>query len=62
MYIFSIKPRAKALGLIFAYAENTGEQSYKPVLQLSRNTTKEWYHICVNGEEIVCTGGHLFMC
>ena len=27
---------------------------------MSRNTTKEWYHICVNGEEIVCTGGHPF--
>ena len=29
-------------------------------MRLSRNTTKEWYHICVNGEEIVCTGGHPF--
>ena len=25
-----------------------------------RNTTKEWYHIHVNGDEIVCTGGHPF--
>ena len=43
-----------------AYDEQTGEQAYKPVLQLFRNTTKEWYHIHVNGEEIVCTGRHPF--
>ena len=46
--------------LVLAYDEATGEKAYKPVVQLSRNTTKEWYHICVNGEEIVCTGGHPF--
>ena len=46
--------------LVLAYDEATGEKAYKPVVQLSRNTTKEWYHIRVNGEEIVCTGGHPF--
>ena len=45
---------------VLAYDEATGEQAYKPVLQLFRNTTREWYHIHVNGEEIVCTGGHPF--
>ena len=25
-----------------------------------RNETKEWYHVFVDGEEIVCTGGHPF--
>ena len=29
-------------------------------MRLFRNETKEWYHIFVNGEEIVCTGGHPF--
>ena len=42
------------------YDETTGEKAYKPVVQLFRNETKEWYHIFVNGEEIVCTGGHPF--
>ena len=46
--------------MVLAYDEETGEKAYKPVVQLSRNTTKEWYHIRVNGEEIVCTGGHPF--
>ena len=45
---------------VLAYDEETGEKAYKPVVQLSRNTTKEWYHIFVNDEEIVCTGGHPF--
>jgi len=46
--------------LVLAYDEITGEKAYKPVLRLSRNATKEWYHVHVNGEEIVCTGGHPF--
>ena len=29
-------------------------------MQLFRNETNEWYHVFVNGEEIVCTGGHPF--
>ena len=45
---------------VLAYDEETGEQAYKPVTRLFRNTTEEWYHIRVNGEEIVCTGGHPF--
>ena len=46
--------------LVLAYDEETGEQAYKPVVQLFRNETKEWYHVRVDGEEIVCTGGHPF--
>ena len=46
--------------LVLAYDEKTGEQAYKPVVQLFRNTTEAWYHVRVNGEEIVCTGGHPF--
>ena len=46
--------------LVLAYDEETGEQAYKKVVRLFRNETKEWYHIFVNGEEIVCTGGHPF--
>ena len=45
---------------VLAYDETTGEQAYKPVVQLFRNETNEWYHVFVNGEEIVCTGGHPF--
>lgn len=45
---------------VLAYDEETGEQAYKPVTRLFRNETEEWYHIRVNGEEIVCTGGHPF--
>ena len=45
---------------VLAYDEETGRQAYKEVVRLFRNTTEEWYHIHVNGEEIVCTGGHPF--
>ena len=45
---------------VLAYDEETGEQAYKPVVQLFRNETKEWYHVRVNDEEIICTGGHPF--
>ena len=55
--VFDIK---KNHAIVAWYDEETGEKAYKPVVRLSRNTTKEWYHICVNGEEIVCTGGHPF--
>ena len=30
------------------------------MVRLFRNETKEWYHVFVEGEEIVCTGGHPF--
>ena len=46
--------------LVLAYDEETGEKAYKEVVRLFRNETKELYHIRVNGEEIVCTGGHPF--
>ena len=45
---------------VLAYDEETGEQAYKPVVQLFRNETKEWYHVRINDEEIICTGGHPF--
>ena len=45
---------------VLAYDEATGEQAYKEVVRLFRNTTEEWYHITANGEEFVCTGGHPF--
>ena len=45
---------------MLAYDEETGEQAYKKVVRLFRNTTEEWYHITANGEEFVCTGGHPF--
>ena len=45
---------------VLAYDETTGEQAYKKVVRLFRNETYEWYHIFVNDEEIVCTGGHPF--
>ena len=45
---------------VLAYDEETGEQAYKKVVKLFQNETYEWYHIFVNDEEIVCTGGHPF--
>ncbi len=45
---------------VLAYDEKTGKQAYKSVKRLFRNKTDEWYHIRVNNEEIVCTGGHPF--
>ena len=45
---------------VLVYNEETGEQAYKAVERLFRNTTKEWYHIHANGEDIICTGGHPF--
>ena len=45
---------------VLAYDEATGEQAYKPVVQLFRNETKEWHHVYAGGEEIICTGGHPF--
>ena len=46
--------------LVLAYDEEIGEKAYKKVVRLFRNETYEWYHIFVNDEEIVCTGGHPF--
>ena len=46
--------------MVLAYDEETGENAWKPVVRLFRNETKEWYHVFVDGEEIVCTGGHPF--
>ena len=45
---------------VLAYDEETGKLAYKPVVRLFRNETKEWYHVFVEGEKIVCTGGHPF--
>ena len=51
--------------LVLAYDEETGETAYKPVVQLFRNTTKEWCTVSVrgnNGElyEITSTPGHKY--
>ena len=46
--------------LVLAFDEQTGEQSFKSVARLFRNTTSEWYHITVNGEVIICTADHPF--
>ena len=35
---------------VLAYDEATGEQAYKPVVQLFRNTTKEWQYVYIEGE------------
>ena len=45
---------------VLAYDEETGEQSYKKVVRLFRNTTDEWYHVAFGKEELVCTAAHPF--
>ena len=43
------------------YDEKTGEQCYKPVLQLFRNESKDWTSVTVSGgEEIISTPGHKY--
>ena len=46
--------------MVWSYDEESGESDWKPVVRLFRNETKEWYHVFVDEEEIVCTGAHLF--
>lgn len=49
---------------VFAYDDETGEQAYKPVLQLFKNETKQWCTVCVEvdgqEEEIISTPGHKY--
>ena len=45
---------------VLAYDEATGEQAYKPVVQLFRNTSHEWIIVKVNGVEIESTPGHKY--
>ena len=50
---------------MLAYDEETGEQAYKPVVQLFRNEMKEWCTVSVKPEigqefEIVSTPGHKY--
>ena len=47
---------------VLAYDEATGEQAYKPVVQLFRNTTKEWQYVYIEGETqpIISTPGHKY--
>ena len=45
---------------VLAYNEETGEQGYKAVVNLFRNTSKDWIGLTVNGEEIVSTPGHKY--
>ena len=50
--------------LVLAYDEATGEKEYKPVVQLFRNTTKQWCTVCVEvdgkKENIISTLGHKY--
>ena len=47
--------------MVLAYDEQTGEQCYKPVLQLFRNESKDWTSVTVSGgEEIISTPGHKY--
>ena len=45
---------------VLAYDPETGEQAYKPVVRLFRNTTDQWYHVHVNKQDITCTAEHPF--
>ena len=45
---------------VLAYDPETGEQAYKPVVRLFRNTTDDWYHVHVNEQDITCTAEHPF--
>ena len=45
---------------VLAFDEKTGENTYKPVLHLFRNKSKEWTGVTVNGEEIISTPGHKY--
>ena len=45
---------------VLAYDPETGEQAYKPVVRLFRNTTDKWYHVHVNEQDITCTAEHPF--
>ena len=46
---------------VLAYDEETGKQAYKEVIRLFRGKTDEWYHVFVEGEEIVCTGHRFYV-
>ena len=54
--IESIEPGDEVL----AYDEQSGDMQYKKVARVFRNTTDKWYHLTVDGEEIVCTPLHPF--
>ena len=49
---------------VWAYDEETGEKTLKKVVQLFRNTTKQWTQVEIESEEgiqtITCTPGHKF--
>ena len=49
---------------VLAYDEETGEQAYKPVVQLFKNETLKWCTVCVEvdgqEEEIISTPGHKY--
>ena len=46
--------------LVLAYDEETGEQAYKPVVQLFRNESKDWVGVTVDGKETISTPGHKY--
>lgn len=47
---------------VLAYDEVTGEQAYKPVVRLFRNSTEEWQYVYIEGETnpIISTPGHKY--
>ena len=45
---------------MLAYDEETGEQAYKPVVQLFRNESKDWTGVTVDGKETISTPGHKY--
>jgi len=49
---------------VWAYDEETGEKALKKVVQIFRNTTKQWTQVEIESEEgiqtITCTPGHKF--
>ena len=45
---------------VWAYDEKTKKNKLKKVVRLFRNKTKEWFHVFINKQEIVCTGEHPF--
>jgi len=50
----------EANDLVWAYNEETGTNDFKPVTQLFRNETAEWYNVHINNELIKCTAEHPF--
>lgn len=52
--------RKQSIIYVWAWDEETGDVTLKPVVETYVNETDELVHIHVNGEEIVCTPTHPF--